>query len=72
MGNSALANRFQGKLPQEPYLVTSHKENPLLPKNPRGTAPLVAETNTFDREGVREVFLGQGIDNDTADILITS
>ena len=42
VGNSALANSLQGKLPQEPYLVTSHKENPLLPKNPRGTAGKVS------------------------------
>ena len=30
-----------------------------------GAAPLVVETNTSDREGVREVFLSQGFDNDT-------
>ena len=38
----------------------------------RGTAPLVSETNTSDRESIREVFLIQGFDNDTVDILMTS
>ena len=38
----------------------------------RGIVPLVAETNTSDKEGVREVFLSQGFDNDTAVILMTS
>ena len=38
----------------------------------RGTAPFVVETNTSDREGVREVFLCQGFDKDTIDILMAS
>ena len=32
----------------------------------------MVETNTSDREGVREVFLIQGFDNDTVDILMAS
>ena len=38
----------------------------------RGAAPLVVETNTSDREDVKEVFLSQGFDNDTVDILMAS
>ena len=38
----------------------------------RGTAPLVTETNTSEREGGREVFLSQRFDNDTADIRMGS
>ena len=38
----------------------------------RGTALLVVETNTSDREGVTEVFLNQSFDNDTVDILMAS
>ena len=38
----------------------------------RGTAPLEVETNTSDREGVREVSLSHGLDNDTFDILMAS
>ena len=37
-----------------------------------GTAPLVAETNTSNKEGARELFLSQEFDNDTVDILMTS
>ena len=32
----------------------------------------MVETNTFNREDVREVFLSQGFDNDTVDILMAS
>ena len=32
----------------------------------------MSETNTSDRESIREVFLIQGFDNDTVDILMTS
>ena len=32
----------------------------------------MVETNTSDREGVREVFLSQGFDNNTVDILMAS
>ena len=38
----------------------------------RGTAPLEVKTNTSDREGVSEVFLSHGLDNDTVDILMAS
>ena len=38
----------------------------------RGNAPLVVETNTSDRENFREVFLSQGFDDDTVDILMAS
>ena len=37
----------------------------------REAAPLVVETNTSDRERVREVFLSQGFDNDTVHILMS-
>ena len=38
----------------------------------RRTTPLAVETNTFDKEGVREVFLSQAFDHNTADILMAS
>ena len=38
----------------------------------RGTAPLVAETNTSNKEVVRELSLSQVFDNDTVDIFMTS
>ena len=66
-------NTLQGMLSQEPYLVTSHKENLILPqKKKRGTEPLVVETNIANRESLREVILRQGFDNDTVGILMTS
>ena len=57
-------NPFQGMLSQQPYVVTPQKKNLILPQK--------TETNTSDRENLREVFLSQGFDNDTVDILITS
>lgn len=36
----------------------------------RGTAPLVDEANTSDREGISEVFLSEGFENNIVDILI--
>ena len=38
----------------------------------RGTVPLVVETNTSDRESLREVLSIQKLDNDTVDILTAS
>ena len=38
----------------------------------RGTAPLVVETNTSDREGLRDVFITQGFDIDAVDILMAN
>ena len=48
----------------------TQKESISTIKN-REAAPLVVETNTSDREGVREVFLSQGFDNDTVHILMS-
>ena len=46
-------------LSQQPYVVTPQKKNLILPQK--------TETNTSDRENLREVFLSQGFDNDTVD-----
>ena len=51
-------------LSQQPYVVTPQKKNLILPQK--------TETNTSDRENLREVFLSQGFDNDTVDILMAS
>ena len=56
---------------QEPYVVPTQRKSTSTTKT-RGTASLVVETNTSDREGVRKVFLNQGFDNDTVDILMAS
>ena len=47
--NQPWYNTFQGMLSQEPYVVTPHRENLLLPQKPEELHP-VAETNTSDRE----------------------
>ena len=58
-------------LSQETYVIQSQRESSSTTKN-RRTAPLVVETNTSDRESLREVYLSQGFDNDTVDILMES
>ena len=52
-------------------MIQSQRESSSTTKN-RRTAPLVVETNTSDRESLREVYLSQGFDNDTVDILMES
>ena len=58
-------------LSQETYVMQSQRESSSTTKN-RRTAPPVVETNTSDRESLREVYLSQGFDNDTVDILMES
>ena len=70
-------NTSQAMLSQEQYVVTPHKENLILPQKKkkqinRRTAALVVGTNTSDRESVRGIFLSQGFDNDTVDVLKVS
>ena len=46
--------------------------DPTSNKKTRGTVPIVAETNTSDKEGVGAVFSSRDFDNDTVDILMAS
>ena len=69
VANSALVQHFSvnvvlGTICGDP----TQRESNSTTKN-RGAAPLVVETNTSDRESLRERFLSQGFDNDTVDIL---
>ena len=56
---------------QKPCGDPTQRESNFTTTN-RGTAPLVVETNTSDRESIREVFLSQGFDNNTVDSLMAS
>ena len=72
MANSALIQHFSGNV--VPGTISgdpTQRESNSTTKN-RGTAPLVVKTNTSDRESLREIFLSQGFDNDTFDILVAS
>ena len=72
MANSALVQHFSGNVVSGTMCGDpTQRESNSTTKN-KGIAPLVVETNTSDRESVREVFLTQGFDNDTVDILMTS
>ena len=72
MANSALVQHFSGNVIPGTVCGDPTQRKPTSTTKTRGTAPLVVETNTSDREGVREVFLIQGFDNDTVDILMAS
>ena len=69
MGNSTFAQHFSGNVVPETICGDPTQRKSTFTTKTRGTASLVAEAN---REDVREVFLSQGFDNDTVDILITS
>ena len=72
VANSALVQHFPGNvIPGSVCGDPTQRKFTSITKT-RGTTPLVVETNTSDREGVREVFLNQGFDNDTVDILMAS
>ena len=69
MANSVLVQHFSGNgVPGTICGDPTQRESNSTTKN-RGAAPLVVETNTSDRESLVEVFLSQGYDNDTVDIL---
>ena len=70
MANSALVQHFsENVIPRticrKPTQITSTTQT-------RGIATLVVETNTFDRAGVRKIFLSHGFDSNTVDILMAS
>ena len=69
---SALLQKFSGNVTAGNICGDSTQRKSTSITKIRGTAPFVAETDTSDKEGVREVFLRQGFDNDTADILMAS
>ena len=71
MANSALVQHISGNVVLRTICGDPTQTESNFTKT-RGTAPLVSETNTSDRESIREVFLIQGFDNDTVDILMTS
>ena len=72
MSNSVLVQHFSGNVIPGHVCGDPTQRKSTSATKTRETAPLVVETNTSDREGVREVFLIQGFDNDTVDILMTS
>ena len=72
MANSALVQHFSGNAIPGALCGDSTQIKSTSNKTTRGTAPLVVEANTSDREGVREVFLYQGLDKDIIDILMAS
>ena len=69
---SALVQMFSGNVTAGNICGDSTQRKSTSITKIRGTAPFVAETDTSDKEGFREVFLRQGFDNDTADILMAS
>ena len=72
MANSALVQHFSGNAVPRTICGNPTQRKSISTAKTRRTAPLVIETNTSDREGVREVFLSQGFDNNTVDILMAS
>ena len=72
VANSALVQHFLGNVIPGTVCGDPTQSKSTSTTKTRGTAPLVVETNTSDREGVREVFLIQGFDNYTVDILMAS
>ena len=72
MANSALVQHFSGNVIPGALCGDPTQIKSTSTTKTRGTAPFVVETNTSDREGVREVFLCQGFDKDTIDILMAS
>ena len=69
MGNSTFAQHFSGNVVPETIFGDPTQRKSTFATKTRGTASLAAGAN---REDVREVFLSQGFDKDTVDILITS
>ena len=72
MANSALVQHFSGNVIPGALCGDPTQIKSTSTTKTRGTAPFVVETNTSDREGVREVFLCQGFDRDTIEILMAS
>ena len=72
MANSVLVQHFSGNVIPGTVCGDLTQSKSTSTTKTRGTAPLAVETNTSDKEGVREVFLNQGYDNDTVDILTAS
>ena len=72
VANSALVQHFSGNAVPGTICGDPTQRKSISTTKTRRTAPLVVETNTSDREGVREVFLSQGFDNNTVDILMAS
>ena len=59
-------------LSEKSHLMTSLQIKSASTTKTAGTAPLVAKSNTSNKDVVRELFLSQVFDNDTVDILMTS
>ena len=57
VANSALEQHFSGNVVPGTICGDSTQSKSTSTTKTRRTAPLVVETNTSDREGVREVFL---------------
>ena len=72
VANSALVQHFSGNVVPGTICGDLRQRQYISTTKTRRTEPLVVETNTADREGVREVFLSQGFDNNTVDILMAS
>ena len=62
LGTTCFRDVFPGTICRDP---TQRKS--ISTTKTRKTAPLLVKTNTPDREGVWEVFLSQGFDNDGID-----
>ena len=72
VANSVLVQQFSGNVITGTICGDPTQRKSTYVTKTRGTAPLVTETNTSDTEGVKEVFLSQGFDNNTVDILMAS
>ena len=72
VANSALVQQFSRNVVPGTICGDPAQKKASSTTKTRGTAFLVVKTNTSDREGVREVFLSQGFDYDTIDILMAS
>ena len=72
MTNLDLAQHFSGNVVPGTICGEPKQRKYTSTTKTRRTTPLVVETNTSDREGVREVYLSQGFDNNTVDILIAT
>ena len=72
VANSILVQHFSGNVVPGTICGDPTQRKSTSTTKTKRTAPLVVETNTSDREGVREVFLSQGFDNNTVDILMAS
>ena len=70
MVNSALVQHFSRNVIPGTICGDPKQKKSTFTTETRGTAPLVTKTNTYNGEGVREVFLSQGFDNDTVYILM--